>query len=122
MKSLEELARIREQAKQTIQLRESQDGIKIIVGMGTCGIAAGARETMNAILDELNKRNISEATVTQTGCVGLCEQEPIIDIILPEQPRVTYGKVSPDRARQIIANHVVNGNIVGEWVIRSENN
>lgn len=75
MKSLEELARIREQAKQNLQLRESRDGIKIVVGMGTCGIAAGARETMNAILDELNKRNLSQVIVTQTGCVGLCEQE-----------------------------------------------
>ncbi|HOQ24615.1 MAG TPA: (2Fe-2S) ferredoxin domain-containing protein [Bacillota bacterium] len=120
MKSLEELARIREQAKQNLQLRESRDGIKIVVGMGTCGIAAGARETMNAILDELNKRNLSQVIVTQTGCVGLCEQEPIIDVTLPDQPKVTYGKVSPDKARQIIANHVVNGNIIGEWVIRSD--
>lgn len=119
MKSLDELAKIREQAKQMIQLRENQDGIKIIVGMGTCGIAAGARETMNAILDELNKRNLTQATVTQTGCVGLCEQEPLIDVIIPKQPRVTYGKVTPDKARQIMANHVVNGNIIGEWVIRT---
>lgn len=75
---------------------------------------------MNAILDELNKRNLSQVIVTQTGCVGLCEQEPIIDVTLPDQPKVTYGKVSPDKARQIIANHVVNGNIIGEWVIRSD--
>ena len=119
MKSLDELARIREQAKQAIQLREGQTGAKIVVGMGTCGIAAGARETMNAILDELAKRNLSQVTVTQTGCVGLCDQEPLVDVILPGQAKVTYGHVSPERARQIVANHVVNGNIVGDWVVRS---
>ena len=120
MKSLDELARIREQAKQMIQMRENQDGVKIIVGMGTCGIAAGARETMNAILDELSKRNLNQVTVTQTGCVGLCEQEPMIDVMIPGQAKITYGRVNPDKARQIIAGHVVNGNIVGEWVVRSE--
>lgn len=120
MKSLDELARIREQAKQMIQLREGQDGAQIIVGMGTCGIAAGARETMNAILDELDKRKLSSVKVTQTGCVGLCEQEPLIDVLIPGKDRVTYGQVTPDKARQIVANHIVNGNIIGEWVVRSD--
>lgn len=117
MKSLDELAKIREQAKQMIQARENSEGIRIIVGMGTCGIAAGARETMSAILDELGKRGLANVTVTQTGCIGLCEQEPIVDVVMPGQPKVTYGHVNADRARQIIANHVVNGNIVGEWVL-----
>lgn len=117
MKSLDELAKIREEAKQMIQARESSEGIRIVVGMGTCGIAAGARETMGAILDELGKRGLANVAVTQTGCIGLCEQEPIVDVFLPGQPKVSYGHVNADRARRIISNHVVNGNIVGEWVL-----
>lgn len=120
MKSLEELAKIREQAKQMIQMRESSEGVRVIIGMGTCGIAAGARETMGAILDELAKRGLSQVTVTQTGCIGLCEQEPLVDVMIPGQKSVTYGHVNTERARQIVANHVVNGNIIGEWVVRSE--
>jgi len=120
MKSLEELARIREQAKSQIELRESSGGPRIIIGMGTCGIAAGARETLLAVLDELGKRNLSNVTVTQTGCVGLCDREPLVDVVLPGQPKVTYGRVDPNRARQIIANHVVNGSIVGDLVVATE--
>ena len=117
MKSLEELAKIREQAKSQMELREAKGGPRIVVGMGTCGIAAGAREALTAILDELGKRNLATVTVTQTGCVGLCDQEPLVDVILPGQPKVTYGRVDANRARQIVANHVVNGNIVGDWVV-----
>lgn len=119
MKSLEELAKIKEEARKMTEIREGENAekIKIVVGMGTCGIAAGARETMGAILQELEKRNLDNVLVTQTGCLGLCEQEPIMEVKLPGGPQVTYGKVSADKARQIIARHVVNGNIVGEWVI-----
>lgn len=117
MKSLEELAKIREQAKQQLELREAKGGPRVVVGMGTCGIAAGARETMMAILDELGKRNLHDVTVTQTGCVGLCEQEPIVDVIMPGQSKVTYGRVDAGRGRQIVANHIVNGSIIGDWVI-----
>lgn len=117
MKSLEELERIKKEAQAMTRLREGKETVKIVVGMGTCGIAAGARETLAAILDELAKRNLQDVVVTQTGCIGLCEQEPIIDIIRVGQPKVTYGRVTGERARQIIANHVVNGRIIGEWVI-----
>ena len=120
MKSLEELAKIREQAQRQLELREGKDGPRVVVGMGTCGIAAGARETLTAILDELGKRNLSNVTVTQTGCVGLCDQEPLVDVLLPGKPKVTYGRVDAARARQIVANHIVNGNIVGDWVVAGE--
>ena len=120
MKSLEELAKLREQAKRQLELREGKDGPRVVVGMGTCGIAAGARETLTAILDELGKRNLSNVTVTQTGCVGLCDQEPLVDVLLPGRPKVTYGRVDEARARQIVANHIVNGNIVGDWVVAGE--
>lgn len=117
MKTVEELERIRKQAQAMTRLREGKETTRIVVGMGTCGIAAGARETLAAIMDELAKRNIQDVVVTQTGCVGLCEQEPIVDVIKPGAPKVTYGKVTQEKARQIVASHLVNGKVVGEWVI-----
>lgn len=119
MKSLDELAKIRDEARKKMEIRDGESGekTKIIVGMGTCGIAAGARETMGAVLQELEKRNLDNVLVTQTGCMGLCEQEPILEVEVPGQPRISYGKVTAEKARQIIARHVVNGNIIGEWVI-----
>ncbi|MBP8637861.1 MAG: (2Fe-2S) ferredoxin domain-containing protein [Dictyoglomi bacterium] len=120
MKSLEDLKRIREQAQAQIKLRTQEANTKIIVGMGTCGIAAGARETLMAILDELSKRNIQDVVVTQTGCVGLCEYEPLVNVVKPGQPKVTYMKVTPERARQIVASHIVNDQIINEWVLSTE--
>lgn len=120
MKSLEDLKRIREQAQAQIRLRTQESNTKIIVGMGTCGIAAGARETLMAILDELAKRNIQDVVVTQTGCVGLCEYEPLVNVVKPGQPKITYMKVTPEKARQIIASHIVNDQIINEWVLSTE--
>lgn len=120
MKSLEDLKKIREQAQAQIRLRTQEANTKIIVGMGTCGIAAGAREALMAILDELAKRNIQDVVVTQTGCVGLCEYEPLVNVIKPGQPKVTYMKVTPERARQIVASHIVNDQIINEWVLSTE--
>ncbi|HHV81105.1 MAG TPA: (2Fe-2S) ferredoxin domain-containing protein [bacterium] len=120
MKSLEDLKRIREQAQAQIKLRTQEANTKIIVGMGTCGIAAGARETLMAILDELSKRNIQDVVVTQTGCVGLCEYEPLVNVVKPGQPKITYMKVTPERARQIVASHIVNDQIINEWVLSTE--
>ncbi|MCX7796856.1 MAG: (2Fe-2S) ferredoxin domain-containing protein [bacterium] len=120
LKSLEDLKRIREQAQAQIRLRTQEANTKIIVGMGTCGIAAGARETLMAILDELAKRNIQDVVVTQTGCVGLCEYEPLVNVVKPGQPKITYMKVTPERARQIVASHIVNDQVVNEWVLSTE--
>lgn len=117
MKSLEELAKLREEAQKLTGLRENNESIKIVIGMGTCGIAAGARETLMAFLDELAKRNISDVKITQTGCIGLCDKEPLVEVLVPGKEKVTYGKVNADRARQIISNHIVNGNIVNELVV-----
>ncbi|MDI7246289.1 MAG: (2Fe-2S) ferredoxin domain-containing protein [Bacillota bacterium] len=119
MKTVEELDRIRKQAQAMTRLREGKETTRIVVGMGTCGIAAGARETLAAIMEELAKRNIQDVVVTQTGCIGLCEQEPIVDVIKPGATKVTYGKVTKEKARQIVASHIVNGQVVGEWVIAS---
>lgn len=117
MKTLEDLRKIKEEALAAMKVRETGNTAKIVVAMGTCGIAAGAREVMTAILDELEKRGISDVVVTQTGCKGLCEQEPLVDVCKPGQPTVTYGYVSPDKARTIVAQHVVNDSVVGDYVV-----
>ncbi len=118
MKTLEDLKKVREKALEQMKVREGKYSAKIVVAMGTCGIAAGAREVMTALLDELDKRGISDVAVTQTGCKGLCEQEPTVDVIKGDTT-VTYGYIDGDKARQIIAQHIVNGNVVGDWVVAS---
>jgi len=117
VKSLDELAKIREQAKAAMAAREGDQKTRIVVGMGTCGIAAGAREVMAALLDELGKRDLGQVSVTQTGCVGLCDKEPLVDVMKPGQPKVTYGRVDAEKARRIVTQHVVNDQIIGEWVV-----
>lgn len=116
MKSLADLQALREKLKADIKLRRSE-GTIVIVGMGTCGIAAGAREVMSAILDELAVRKLVDVQVRQTGCIGMCEKEVLVDIIRPNEPRITYGKVKPEDVKKIIADHVVNGRIVEELVV-----
>lgn len=120
MKSLKELEEIKKKAQEMTKIREGEDATKIIVGMGTCGIAAGARDVMAAVLDELGKRDLNDVAVTQTGCIGICEQEPLLTVVKAGQNKVTYGRVSPEKAREIIARHVVNGNIIGEWVVATK--
>jgi (2Fe-2S) ferredoxin len=117
MKSLEELERIRKRAQEALKIREGEQPTKIVIAMGTCGIAAGAREVMTAVLEELAGRSLTGVTVTQTGCIGLCEQEPMLTVEKPGRPPVTYGQITGERARRIIAQHVVNDVVVGEWVM-----
>lgn len=120
MKSLDDLERIRERAKEATRLRDNANATRVVVGMGTCGIAAGAREVMTAILTEVARRGLADVIVTQTGCVGLCDQEPLVDVQIPGRPNVTYGRVDAVRARDIIARHVVNGQVIGDWVIATK--
>lgn len=117
IKSLDELASLRQKAQDELRLREGGQGTKVIVGMGTCGIAAGAREVMSAILDELAKRSLTDVAVTQTGCVGLCEYEPMVEVIKSGQPKVTYHHIDAEKARKIVAQHIVNDQPIGEWAI-----
>ncbi len=117
IKSLDDLKRIREEALQKRELKQTSGQAQVIVGMGTCGIAAGARETMKAILDAIQEENLSGIIVTQTGCIGLCEREPIVQVVVGEQAKVTYGKVTPAVARRILKQHVVGGQVVEENVI-----
>lgn len=115
LKSLDDLKKLREEAQRDIRVR-LDTGTKITVGMGTCGIAAGARETMHAILEELKKRNI-EAHVTTVGCIGMCAVEPLVDIEQAGGARITYGRVKSDRVPRLIEEHLVNGRVVEDWVV-----
>ncbi|MGI6425066.1 MAG: (2Fe-2S) ferredoxin domain-containing protein [Tepidanaerobacteraceae bacterium] len=118
IKSIEELQKIREQVKDMINLRvDNEKKIRVVVGMGTCGIAAGARPVMLAILDELKKRDITNVIVTETGCIGLCQYEPLVDVIQPDQPKVTYVNMNPDKAREVVVKHIINNQIVDEYVV-----
>jgi NADP-reducing hydrogenase subunit HndB len=117
VKSLEDLKRVREEALEKRKAKTASGQAQVIVGMGTCGIAAGARETMKAILDEIEKDSLSGIIVTQTGCIGMCEREPIVQVIVGEQAKVTYGKVTPEVARMIMKDHVVGGKVVEDHVI-----
>lgn len=118
VKTLEDLKRIREEALEKRKAKTMTGQIQVIVGMGTCGIAAGARDAMKAVLDVIEKDNLSGVLVTQTGCIGLCEKEPIVQVIMGEQPKITYGKVTPDIAARIMKEHVESGNIVQSNVIQ----
>jgi (2Fe-2S) ferredoxin len=118
VKTLEDLKKLREEALEKRKAKATSGNVQIIVGMGTCGIAAGARETMKSILHTIESENLSGIIVTQTGCMGLCEKEPIVQVIVGEQPKVTYGKVDAAVAKKILDEHVVKGNVVKDHVIQ----
>ncbi|MBM3135387.1 MAG: (2Fe-2S) ferredoxin domain-containing protein [Chloroflexi bacterium] len=115
LKTLDDLKRVREEAQKSLKVR-LDTGTTIIVGMGTCGIAAGARDTMHAILEELAKRQI-DAHVTTVGCIGMCVKEPLVDIEQAGKPRVTYGNVKPDMVPRLIEEHLIKNQPVAEWVL-----
>lgn len=115
LKTLDDLKRVREEAQGALKTR-LDTGTTITVGMGTCGIAAGARDTMHAILDELAARQI-DAHVTTVGCIGQCVKEPLVDIEQAGQPRITYANVKPDMVPRLIEEHLIQGQPVQEWVI-----
>ncbi|MEA4908029.1 MAG: (2Fe-2S) ferredoxin domain-containing protein [Chloroflexi bacterium] len=119
IKSLEDLKRVREEALTKRQAKAVTGEKQVIVGMGTVGIAAGARETLKAILNYVESENLSGILVRQTGNIGLDSWEPIVQVVIGEQPKVTYGKVTPDVAQRIMKEHVVGGAVVQEYVIES---
>jgi (2Fe-2S) ferredoxin len=120
MKTLEELRKIREKAQQDMKLRNSNTRIKVVIGMGTSGIATGAREVMKAIMDEIAKRNLSDVLVTQTGEKGLSSMEPVVDVVEDGKPTITYGNMTAEKARKVVAEHIVNGKVVSDYVVTSE--
>ncbi len=113
--TIDDFRRIREDARRDIRVR-SQTGTKIIIGMGTCGIAAGARETMHAILEELSKRQI-DAQVTTVGCIGMCAFEPLVDVEQAGGARITYGNIHPEKVPRLIEEHLIRGRVVDDWVV-----
>jgi len=115
LKSIAELQQLRAQLQKDLGSR-TETSTTITVGMGTCGISAGARDVMLAILDALNARGIT-AHVTTVGCIGMCHKEPLVDIQQGDEPRITYGNVTPKMVERIIEEHVVNGRVVEEWVV-----
>lgn len=121
MKTLEELQAIRDRMKSQMASRGSDENdVKIVVGMATCGIAAGARPVLNAIVEEVDSRKLTNVKVSQTGCIGMCKLEPLVDVIMPGKEKVTYVHVTPEKARAIIASHVVNGKVVTEYTVDGE--
>lgn len=118
IKSLEDLKKAKEEALRKRDAKVASGAAQVIVGMGTCGIAAGARDTMKSILDTIEKESLTGIIVTQTGCIGLCEKEPIVQVVIGDQPKVTYGKVDAEVAKQILHDHVVNGKPVADHMIQ----
>ena len=118
MKSLAELAAIRDKMKDKVVLREGTNDMRIVVGMATCGIAAGARPVLNAFVESVNKEGLLDTvTVSQTGCIGICQYEPVVEIEIPGEEKVTYVKMTPEKAVKVVNDHLVNHNVINEYTI-----
>ena len=118
MKSLEELKALREQMQSKMNVRkDDSDTVRVVVGMATCGIAAGARPVLNAFLEEVNTRGLNNVQVTQTGCIGVCRLEPIVEVYVPGQEKVTYVKMNAEKVPTIVAQHIVNKQVVTDYTI-----
>ena len=114
--NLEELKKLRDKSiAETAARKEGR--FRVIIGLGTCGISAGGRKIMEAAMEEISKRGLKDVSVETTGCIGMCQNEPLMDIVRPGEPRVTYGNLKPEDVPRIIADHLVNGNVVEEKVI-----
>ena len=119
MKSIEELMAIRDKTRKNMTVREDtgDSKIRVVVGMATCGIAAGARPVLNAFVDEIAKRDVKGVSVQQTGCIGMCQYEPIVEGTEPGKGKVTYVKMTPEKAVRVVNDHIVNGNPVAEFTV-----
>ena len=120
MKSLAELAAIREKMKDKVVLREGSGEIRVVVGMATCGIAAGARPVLNAFVEGVSNAGLAEkVTVSQTGCIGVCQYEPVVEIFEADKEKVTYIKMTPEKAAEVIEKHLKGGKVIQEYTIRN---
>ena len=117
MKSIQELERIRQEALEKVNLRKDRKGTRIVVGMATCGISAGARPVMMALLEEVKSRGLDDVVVTQTGCIGVCRLEPMIEVYKEGEDKTTYVELTAEKARKIILEHIVNGRVVDDYTI-----
>ena len=122
MKSLEELKAIRDKMKGQIGSRsEDEDKTRVVVGMATCGIASGARPVLNFLVNEVQARHLDNVVVTQTGCIGLCQYEPIVEVFEPGREKITYVKMNEDKALEVLEEHLIKGNVVEKYLLRMEN-
>ena len=120
MKSLAELQAIKEKMKNKVILREGTNDVRVVVGMATCGIAAGARPVLNALVEEVNALGLMDTvTVSQTGCIGICEFEPVVEVFEAGKEKVTYVKVDVEKAKKIANEHLKGGNVVAEYTIKA---
>ena len=118
MKSLAELQAIKDKMKSKVVLREGSEEIRVVVGMATCGIAAGARPVLNAFVEAVNESGLAEkVTVSQTGCIGICQYEPVVEIMEAGKEKVTYVKMTPEKAKEVVEQHLKNGNVVSKYTI-----
>lgn len=118
MKTLEELAAIRDRMKSKVALREESNEVRIVVGMATCGIAAGARPVLNAFVEEVEKAGlVGTVSVTQTGCIGMCQYEPVVEVIKVGEEKVTYVKMTSEKAKEVVEKHIKGGKPVVEYTI-----
>ena len=119
MKSIEELMAIRDKTRKNMTVREDtgDSKIRVVVGMATCGIAAGARPVLNAFVDEIAKRDVKGVSVQQTGCIGMCQYEPIVEVTEPGKEKVTYVKMTPEKAVRVVNDPIVNGTPVAEYTV-----
>ena len=121
MKTIQELEEIRKKTLERINIRKEREGTRVVVGMATCGISAGARPVLKALVEAVNTRVLQGVIVSQTGCIGLCEYEPIVEVYRPGEEKVTYIKMTPEKVARIVVEHIVNGNVVTEYAIGSRN-
>ncbi len=117
MKSLDELKKLRDEAIKNVEMRNTDKDIRVVVGMATCGISAGARPVLGTFVEEVAKRNLNNVQVVQTGCIGMCTYEPIVEVYTPDKEKVTYIHVDTEKAKKIVAEHLVNGIVVNEYTI-----
>ena len=118
MKSLAELQAIKNKMKDRVVLRDGMEGIRVVVGMATCGIAAGARPVLNAFVEGVNKAGLADkVSVTQTGCIGICQYEPVVEVFEAGKEKTTYVKMTPEKAQEVIEKHLKGGQVVGEYTI-----
>ena len=118
MKTIEDLQKIREDMQSKMSLRkENEDNIRVVLGMATCGIAAGARPVLEEIINEVGRRQLKNIVVTQTGCIGVCRLEPIVEVYERDKEKVTYVEMDPEKARTMVSEHLVNGRVVEAWTI-----
>ena len=122
MKSLAELQAIKDKMKSKVILREGSADVRVVVGMATCGITAGARPVLNTLVEEVNNGGLYEkVTVSQTGCIGLCQLEPIVEVHEAGKEKVTYIKMTPEKVKEVVEKHLKGGNVVTEYTVADAN-